>query len=77
MPCSVKVLERNLTVITVQVDSIISQGITVCGKGMIGPAGVVTCTFTGILPEEDRTGIDYFLSEFGYNLTARMRCSGA
>ncbi len=37
-------LERNLAVITIQIDAIICQRITMSRKGMIGTTGIITST---------------------------------
>ena len=57
-------LERNLAVITIQIDAIICQRITMSRKGMIGTTGIITSTFTSILSQEYTTGIYHFLRQF-------------
>ena len=53
-----QVLEGNLTAVAVEVDTIVGRSISVCGQGVVGAAGVVACTLTGILPQEHAAGID-------------------
>src|SRR5574344_800367 len=59
-----QLLERNLAVITIQIDTIICQRITMSRKGMIGTTGIITSTFASILSQEYTTGIYHFLRQF-------------
>ena len=58
-----KMLESNLTIIAIKVHTIVCQGIAMSGKSMVRTAGIVASTLTGILSEEDATGVDNLLCQ--------------
>ena len=60
---AVEMLECDLSHETVKVHSAISVGIAVRRQGVVGAAGIVACTFAGIVAEEHASGVDDLLCE--------------
>ena len=56
-------LESDLAVIAVEIHAVVSQGIAMGWQGMIGTAGIVARTLTGIIAQEYATGIHYPFSQ--------------
>ena len=57
------VLECYLSAIAVEVHSIVCHSVSVGGEGVVGAAGIITCTLTCILAEEHTAGIDNLLGQ--------------
>ena len=58
-----QVLEGDLTAVRVEVYAVVGCGVAVSGQRMVGAAGVVASTLTGILTEEDTTCIDNLVGQ--------------
>ena len=58
-----KMLESDLAVIAVEIHTVVCQGIAMGWQGMIGTAGIVARTLTGIVAQEYATGIHYPFSQ--------------
>ena len=56
-----KVLEGDFATVTVEVHTIVCCGIAMSGQRVVGTAGIVASTLTGILPKEDAASIHYAL----------------
>ena len=60
-----EMLEGDLAAVAVQVHTAVGRSIAVCGQGVIGAAGIVASTLTGILAQENATGVYHLISHLG------------
>ena len=70
-------LEGDLTAVAVEVYTAVGSGITMCGQGVIGAAGIVACTLTGILAQEHATCIYYLIGHLGIILYLQNEMLGS
>ena len=59
-----QMLEGDLTAVAVKVHTVVGGGIAVSGQRVVGAAGIVARTLTGIGSKEHAAGVDHLLGEF-------------
>ena len=56
-------MESNLTIVTIKVYAIVSQGITMSRQGVVGATRIIARTLASIFAQEDTACIDYLLCQ--------------
>ena len=60
-----EMLESDFSAVAVEINTAVGSGITMCGQGVVGAAGIIASTLTGIFAKEYATCVNHLIGQLG------------